>query len=268
MRFGETFKISLFKFSEYQKLLLVRNFKTFLYVLFLALIMLLGIAAKISPVYIHYGSIEKLCSEKLPEFIIKDGRLNCAPYTYDQPQAGLYIKIDPSIEGEGELPSGYSQAAVVTATDINIRNNYKFQHESFKDIPDFSNQSIVNFFAKYEKKLLIGGAILLFLIFAIRLACNALIYALLGYVANVIFIHAPISFGNAYKLSIFASTFAVLLNTLLSLVGLNVASTIMPLIILFYLIKGIMSCRMQDGIVIETISADEAAPDDTDEFMQ
>ena len=264
MKIGEIFITSLFKFSHYNKLLLVKKFKTFIYLLLLAFIMLLGVAAKISPIFITYGSIESLISKELPEFNITDGRLTCKPYKFDDPKSGLYINIDPSIEGEGELPSGYPQAAVVTATNLSIRNNYKVQHEKFKDFPDFSKNSIVNFFNKYEKKLLIGGSILLFLVFVIKLAWNAVLYALLAYIVNLIFIHARLKYGDIYKLTIFAGTFAVLFNTLLSLVNIGFVAQIAPFITLFYVIKGTMSCRADEGIIIETLDepGDTQANDD------
>lgn len=264
MKFGEIFKISLFKFSQYNKLLLVKKFKTFMYVLFLALIMLLGIVAQISPLFITYGSIEKLAAAELPEFEIKDGRLSCKPYKYDEPDAGLYINIDPSLEGEGVLPPGYPQAAAVTATNIVMRNNYRVQRESFKNIPDFNKASVVGFFDKYEKTLLIGGSIVLFLIFTIRLVWNAILYALLAYITNLIFIHAPIKYGDAYKFTIFGSTFAVLFNTLLSLVHISFVGKLAPFITLFYVIMGMRSCRVEDGIVIETLESAEEIPQDTD----
>ncbi|MBR6399609.1 MAG: DUF1189 family protein [Firmicutes bacterium] len=254
MRFGETFKISLFKFSEYQKLLLVHKFKTFLYVLFLALITLLGTAGSVSPLFIRYGSIEGFVEKEVPQFDIKDGRLSCKPYNMDTKD--LYINIDPSAEGEPDIPKGYRTAVCITATDYAQLNNYKVNRLAFKDMHDFGKSSVVNFFHQYEKALLIGGAILVFVFSAMSIAFNSLIYAFLAFVANVIFVHAPVTYGNTYKLTIFGSTFAVLFCSILRVFGLGVVNKAAPIFILFYVIKGLMSCRTDEGIIVETIGSD------------
>ena len=258
MRIGEIFATSLFKFSKYNRLLLVKGGKVFVYLMLLAFIMLAGVAVKISPIYIVYGGIEALVSKEMPDFNIKNGRLTCKPYKYDDPQSGLYIDIDPRKEGEGELPKGYAQAAVVTATNVVMRNNYKVQSESFKNMPDFGKSSVVNFFDKYEETLLIGGSIFLFWAFAAKLAWDALFYAVLAYIANLIFIHTNLKYGDVYKLTIFGSTFAVLFNTLMSLFNVAFIAKVAPFITLFYVIKGMYGCRTEDGIIIETLDV----PDD------
>ncbi len=253
MKMGEIFKISLYGFSRYNKLLLVSGLKTAVYVLLLSLIMLAGIAIKISPVYIVYGGIEALVQKEVSDFKIEDGRLECKAYKYDDPSAGLYISIDPSVTGKAELPHGYSQAAAVTATDVVMLNNGRVQHEKLKDLPDVSKSDIVDFFDKYEGTLLIVLSLFLLWLFSVKLAWNALFYALLAHITNLTFLHTRLKYGDIYKLSIFGSTFAVIFNTLLSLVNVGFVAQLAPFITMFYVIKGMLACRAEDGIIIETL---------------
>ena len=267
MKIGEIFKISLFQFSKYNRLLLAKKTKVFIYLVLLALIMLLGVAVRVSPLYFTYSSIEKFVEKECPEFAITDGKLTCKPYLFDEPSANLYIEIAPDKTGEGELPKGYSQAAVITSTDMVIRNNFRVQRESFKDIKDFSKNTIVNFFNKYEKKLIAGLAILLFFVFLIRLAFNALIYAFIAFVANIIFVHANLKYGDVYKLTVFGGTFAVLFNVVVSFFNVSIIAQLAPFITLFYVIKGMYSCRGEDGIVIETLDTPEDINNGSDDFL-
>ena len=253
MRFGEIFKTSLFKFSNYPSLLLVGNFKTALYVLFLALIMLCGITAVSVPPIASNGGLSGLAEDNLPDFTIKDGKLSCKKINIDDKNTGMYILVDDTREGQIPLPDDYTQAVTISKTDLLIRNDYQVNSLKLSEFGDVSKTSFVEWLKKNSIFIYIFFALFMLFCFTVSLLVNMLILALLGKAVNALFIRASLRFGEIFKLTVFSMTFSVMLNMIFTACGLGAFSTIAPFITLFYLIKGMQYCRRGDGIVIEVL---------------
>ena len=255
MRFGEIIITSLCKFSSYPKLLKVGNFKTFLYAFFLSLLLLFGVAVTLYPIFKGDDGLLSVLRDELPDFKTEDGELTCENTIVDED--GLYIEVDTSKTGVLDLPDGYDQSMMISKTDIHMLNNGREQQLSFSDLPDFSKDSVINWLDDHS--VLIFAAILCFVLsyLVISMAISMLFYALVAFLIDKLAIHSGLFFGAVFKLTVFSMTFAtllkmlfMLLNTVIRIGSLDIIS---PFITMFYIIKGILSCKAEkdnEGIVI------------------
>ncbi len=251
MRFGEIFTTSLYKFRDYHKLLKVSGFKTFLYIVFLALIMVVGAAVVMFPMFLPEGGLASMMEEHLPDFSITDGELKCDNVLIDEDD--LYIEIDTSKTGVLPLPDGYAQAMTISRTDINILNGMRTTTGSLSDIPDFSKTKAVELFRKYAIPIYLALLGLMLFSLIINTAVSILLYAALTMLSDKLLVRSGLRFGEVFKITVFSMTFAVVMNMLLTLIGLGRFDMIAPFITLFYAIKGVINCRderRKDGIVI------------------
>ena len=253
MRFGEIFKTALYKFSNYPSLLLVSNFKTTLYIFFLALIMIVGINVSVAPFFAAQGGIAAIAERELPDFAIKDGKLTCKKVVVDDKESSMYILVDDTKEGQIPLPDDYMQAVTISKTDLLIRNNYQVNSMKLSEIGDLSMADVVAWLN--DKKILLIAVCELFLLFAFAfsLALNMLVTAVIAKAANLLFIRSSLRFGEIYKLSVFSMTLSVILNVIFTSFRLGAFSMIAPFITMFYLVKGMLACRKGDGMVIEVL---------------
>lgn len=253
MRFGEIFTTALFKFSKYPTLLTVGNFKTFLYAMFLTLMMLAGIAVTLYPAVKKDGVIAEVLRDELPDFECVDGELKCENTVLDE--GDIYIEVDTTKDGVLPLPDGYRQSMMISRTDLHMLNQSgQEQHLSFSDLPDFSKDSVLAFLNEHSGAIfaVILACVLFYLL--ISMAVSMLLYAAVAFFADKLFIHSSLHFGAVFKLTVFGMTFSVLLNMIFTAFGLRSVGMLAPFITLFYVIKGILSCKQSDGIVIEELS--------------
>ena len=253
MKFGDIFKTSLFKFSSYPSLLLVSNFKTVLYVFFLAFIMLFGLSAAAVPLFSSGGGFAGIAEKNLPEFSIKNGELTCKKVLIDDSQNSMYILVDDTKQGQIDLPDGYLQALTISRTDLLIRNNYQTNSLKLSEIGSLTKADVVAWLKDNTAIICFVLAVFMLAGFLISLSFNMLVTALIAKAFNVLFIHASLRFGEIFKMTVFSMTLSVILNMIFAALGLGVFSMIAPFITMFYLAKGMKACRDSEGIVIEVL---------------
>ena len=263
MTLKKIFTTSLYKFSDYPLLLLVKKSKTFLYIILLAFIMLIGYAFMLVPPLVQAGGIANVANEVVPEFEIKDGKLSCEKYHYVDEKSGVYIDVDTSKEGQPEVPSGYSQVLLVTKTHMISSDGGGIRGNSFENVMAelslsyMDKSQLVQFLKDKEPIIYIAGSLLSLLLFFFRIILTALQAAIFAVVANVLILHAPLRFGQVFKLAIFSMTFAVVLSTVFRILSLRsivyIESYITMILTLFYLIKGMITYKSTREIIIEEL---------------
>lgn len=249
MRFKEIFKTSLYRFSDYPSLLLVGWVKTFLYILFLAAIMLLGLIVTVTPLLVKKGGLSGLAQSELPEFSIENGVLECEPYILDDPERSMYIHIDPAEKGEPVIPDDYVQAMAASDKIMVVKNGAKIDKLEFSELGKVNKNLVVAFLKAYSNFIYLMLALFIFLGLSFSVLVNAITYALFAHISNLLFIRSSLRFGAVFKLAVFSMTFAAVFNTVFTAVGLRMDAAA-PIITMFYLIKGIVSCKKSDGIII------------------
>jgi hypothetical protein len=225
MSLFEQFKIAVYKFKEYPKLLMVGWGWVILFFTLMCLISTAIISLGFVPDFKRNGGISAYVNEHLPEFTYRKGELECEPFDYIDEQTGMIVHIDTNGKAEDYDIGSYRIAYVADKDSLIVVNNGIRQQLRFKelDLPDMDKQVVANIFNSRKVRLCLY-ALFVFFIFLGKLmveSTNVMFIAIAGYVINRLLVQAQVSVGGILKLACYCVTFPMLLMSVVSLVGLS-----------------------------------------------
>ena len=252
--FFKKMKISILNYKEYG-LLNKSSFKSALaYIFVLCLVLGLLISSKLAYEYRGFlNFIEAELNNGFPNFNFKGGvlKVNQEDIIVLKNKENIDLIIDTIGKLDKEMLDNYNKVVLIQRDRIFIKLNGKIDEtrlDTFKKIKLNKNQ-----FKKYIIKSKLGFLIIIlgfpFIFFIENMFLSFLIF-LLG-VLVVSFLRVSISFRNIFKLSMYASSTPIILNSVLMLINYrnlkyNYISIIIGFLYLFFGIKFISINRYED----------------------
>lgn len=253
MNIIKQFKISIYKFHDYPLLLMEKGSKAAGY--FIAFTLLIAVISMIPIInlYISSGGIEKLVDTYVPDFEIKDGKLSCKTIESNQ---GMLIYINT--EEDFDITKKSQEAGMYFIADSDkyvINNGIVSEEGNFKDFENMSEDDLKAIVKSpaFLVSVFVGAAIAVILSFLLSGLVSVTIFALTGNILNMLFTKTHITFGDMFKLSIYARTFPVLFSTVFVIFGMGLPIIIEFGLMVTYMYFGLKNVKSGTGIILARI---------------
>ena len=228
IKLADRFLIAMFSPKEYGRILKEKQSKLvqFLFVLILLITMVRYLIPTLAMVA-GMGGFEKILTKEIPTFSIENGELSIDKRVEQKDEInGVYLLVDTDEKkfSEKDIPDDVIEAVMVSGSNMLVYNKYmatgqKCSEIKFSDWKDFvlNNQVLVNhvgyfylgigimvitmYFVEFAKYLLIGLGYALFMLLYSNLLMR------------------PVSFGKAYKTSMFAQAIGTIVYSITCGIG-------------------------------------------------
>ena len=229
LNFIERFKISIFKPRRYNELIKEGISKVLIYSLIVTLIIGSIIGGILFSVL---SSTEKdvynIVSNKNFEFSISNGifEFNKSPVKFEEGKSIIYINSDISINDINSIKNivihkDYSIAILKDGISIRyLRDEYNMEYNSIINNLSLNNETLIkglNLFKFVKYAIFISTVFSIYFMFMI----NSIILSLIGLVISKVN-NIKIGYKDLLKISIYATTLPIILNSLIPLGGLGI----------------------------------------------
>lgn len=216
MSFFSKLKNSITRPEAYSHFLKESGGRAVLYLLFLCLIF--GGIGTIKTIYEFnkvVSEVEALLKEKVPNFTLKNGELNVEgemPIILNERGPSVVI-IDTSDKADESILDKYQDGLFISKTKfIQKQGSYKRQETSFASFRGMTlTKTDVQGYVGYSIFLKVAIGILSPILFFISKFFSAFIITILALIVNG-FYKAKVTFGQIYKLSIYALTLPIIIK--------------------------------------------------------
>lgn len=221
--------VSMYQFDSYKSFLKNKKLKAFFYgVLILTIYFVLSIAIPFAKFQMATGGIGNIIDNYLPDFAMEHGEMWIEePFLFEE--GDMYVEIDTTegvyfddVSNMKSFLNQYRQVILIDSEKLIIKDGADIQSMYFSDVSgeSFTKADIMEIMPMVN--VIIGGIIVfLFFWFLALFFFGVLWLALIGLIIASA-VKVRLSFGQIYKLAIYARTLPLLIKGILKLIGIGI----------------------------------------------
>lgn len=224
MKFSSQFLTAIYRFREYNKLLLNKGGRVIWYFIVICAVCFCLKGGALLYSCLQAGGISGIANTYLPEFSIENGKLNCDEYNFEDKIAGVKIIVNTSSDFNASrdiIDQDTVVAVIADSTKLIVANPMEYQEIRFDDevLQGLTKDKIVKFLdtSIFVKLMFICFGFMMFGAYLINYVIYVFLAVCLGNIING-FVKAQIRFSSMVKLGVYAITFPSLLNSVTSAV--------------------------------------------------
>lgn len=254
MSLFEQFKTAVYKFQSYPKLVIQSFGRVICYLMaFTVVISVIG-AIPYAAAYRQLGGISGMIQKYVPEFSIEKGKFNCESIDYSDELMGVKIFIDNNEDAEKVDVKDSGFYLVADSDKMIVGNGIQesvIEFSQFKD--DYIDKSmLVDFFSSRRVRLAIFAILGITTLFSLSFGTVMWLF-MLSFIASVInlcIVHARVSYGDIFKLTVYARTFPSIFIMIIGLAGFMYTEIVFLGLFITYIYLGLKNIKKQEAVIL------------------
>ena len=254
MSLFEQFKTAVYKFQSYPKLVIQSFGRVICYLMaFTVVISVIG-AIPYAVAYRQLGGISGMIQKYVPEFSIEKGKFNCESIDYSDELMGVKIFIDNNEDAEKVDVKDSGFYLVADSDKMIVGNGIQesvIEFSQFKD--DYIDKSmLVDFFSSRRVRLAIFAILGITTLFSLSFGTVMWLF-MLSFIASIInlcIVHARVSYGDIFKLTVYARTFPSIFIMIIGLAGFMYTEIVFLGLFITYIYLGLKNIKKQEAVIL------------------
>lgn len=254
MSFFEQFKTAVYKFQSYPKLIMQSFGRVICYLMIFTVVISVIEAIPYAVAYRRLGGISGMIQKYVPEFSIENGKFKCESIDYSDELSGIKIFIDDNEDAENVDVRNSGFYLVADSDKMIVGNGIQESIIEFSQFEDeyIDKSMLVSFFSSTRVRLAIFAILGVTTLFSLSFGTVMWLF-MLSFAAsliNLLFVHARISYGDIFKLTVYARTFPSIFIMVIGLAGFMYAEIVFLGLFITYVYLGLKNIKKQEAVIL------------------